>query len=104
MIEIIRILKAQLPTMSPTARSGASRKTTALIPFINSGIEVTDAKRMIPTNIFPQPRISAIIFPYLESREPVATITAVAITNPIISRYKVFILEIIISLMTFNLF
>jgi hypothetical protein len=92
-MEIIRILKAQLPTISPTARSGASRKTTELIPFINSGMEVTDAKRIIPINIFPQPSISDIISPYLESREPVTTITVVAIRNPILSRYKVFILK-----------
>lgn len=100
-MEIIRILKAQLPTISPTARSGASKKTTELIPFINSGIDVTNAIKIIPINIFPQPSISAIRSPYLESLEPVITMITVAIRNPKLSTYKLVIINRIVLFILF---
>ena len=52
-------LNAQLPKISPTARSADCRNADELMPTINSGRDVTDAIRISPTHAFPMPVFSA---------------------------------------------
>jgi hypothetical protein len=78
---IIRILNIQLPRISPTVILGSSNKVTELMPVINSGREVTEAIRMTPIQVLPNPVFSAIISPYFKSFEPEKNIIAARATN-----------------------
>ena len=64
------ILNTQLPSTSPIAILGTLIIVTALMPVMSSGKEVIDASIMKPTHVRPNPVFSAIISPYLESRDP----------------------------------
>jgi hypothetical protein len=49
---------------------GKLKSATELKPVMSSGNEVTEANRMIPTQVRPMPVFSAITSPYFERLAP----------------------------------